>query len=67
MKKVNNKLFSIDMYIYNIYKYIYIITEKLGVDVQFCFNLFTNNNNNNSGDNCIHFSHIFLNNNSYTL
>ncbi len=37
-------------------QYIYIITEKLGVD--FCFNLFTNNNN--LGDNCIHFSHIFL-------
>jgi hypothetical protein len=54
MKKVNNKLFSfLCVYIYNIY--IYIITEKLGVD--FCFNLFTNNN---LGDNCIHFSHIFL-------
>jgi len=39
-------------------QYIYIITEKLGVD--FCFNLFTNNNNNNLGDNSIHFSHIFL-------
>jgi len=45
------------MRIYLQYIYKYIITEKLGVD--FCFNLFTNNNNN-LGDNCIHFSHIFL-------